>query len=435
MRKVVLLAGALVALAATSRAQTVTYYLHKSASPVAIPGGTTVFTMDEVAPTASTPAVETFSLPKGSTQPFTFVAPTFTAPATLGMDFDVVVHASANLSMKNCAFLAATIDRVDASGVRFPLARGTLQTGLPQGSFGGTVGFEARTVSVGVGCDRPIEDVTIQAGESIAVTVAITNICKANRTVSLAYDATPAAGNAMLSPTLPPDEVFFRACYTKCQQTASKYTAKFVNTKNKCVLKCLSNARKGVTPLAECYPPYGGSTAYCIADPLRGAEAKAIAAIQKACAQPGRCPPCYSLGDCTSHSMDLVQSLANAVDQFVPGIYCEPAPTAAQTKCMDNAGKVLWKLYASRSKCYDKCYANEGKGRAAPNSCNPPATDPPTVTCIEVARSKAATAIDKLCAPAGASPTCGGPYPDGAMWANLMGIATDGFIPPTYCGE
>src|SRR4029079_2596231 len=125
MRKVVLLAGAFVALAATARAQTVTYYLHKSASPVAVPGGTTIFTMDEVAPAAGSPVAETVSAPKGSVQSFpTFIAPTFAAPATLGMDFDVVVYESANLSMNNCALFAAQIDRVDASGTRFALARG-----------------------------------------------------------------------------------------------------------------------------------------------------------------------------------------------------------------------------------------------------------------------------------------------------------------------
>jgi len=102
---------------------------------------------------------------------------------------------------------------------------------------------------------------------------------------------------------------------------------------------------------------------------------------------------------------------------------------------MDNNTKVLWKLYGTRSKCYDKCYANEGKGRAAPNSCNPPATDPQTITCLGAVQSKAVTSIDKVCGPAGASPACGGSYPNGSMWAELMGIAVDQSIPWTYCGD
>jgi len=438
MRKVVLLAGVIVALAATTRAQTVTYYLHKSASPVAIPGGTTVFTLDEVAPSAPGPVAETVSAPKGTTPTFpTFVAPTFAAPVTLGMDFDVVAYVSANLSMNNCAFFGATIDRVDAAGVRFPIARGTARASVPQGSFGGTVGFAAVTIPVGVGCDRPTDDVTFEAGESVAVTVTVTNACKANRSVSLAYDATSAQAFASFSPTLPPDEVFFRACFNKCQLGLSKAVAKFLIYKNKCVMKCQANARKGLVSVNDCYPPYAGTTAYCVADPLRGVEAKALASIQKACVQPGRCPPCYTGGDCTTHSVDVVQNFEGALDSFVPGIYCDPAITAPkQVKCLDNTAKALWKLYASRSKCYDTCYGNESKSRVAPNSCNPPATDPGTMICLDVARQKAAAAIDKLCAPADAQPSCGGePYPTGSAWANLMAVAVDSFVPSTYCGE
>jgi hypothetical protein len=439
MRSIVLLAAAIVvALAGRGDAQTVTYYLHKAASAVPIPGGDTVFILDDVAPSAPTPVAESVSVPKGSNPSFqTFFHPTFTAPVTLGMDFDVTVFVSANLAMKTgCAFFQANIDRVDSTGVRIPIARGTAQATLPQGGSGGTVGFVPVVIPVGVGCDRPTDDVTFQAGESLAVTVSAGNACKANRTISLAYDGGAATTSAAFSPTLPPDEVFFRACYAKCQQGRSKAIAKFVNAKNKCVLKCVTNSVKGLNSIFECYPPYGGATTYCIADPLRGAEAKALASIRKVCVTPNGCPPCYSPdGNCTSHSEDTVQNFESVVDSFVAGIYCEPAPTTNEFKCMSNNAKALSKMWASRWKCYDKCYANEAKGRAAPNSCNPPTTDPPTFTCVELARSKAAAAIDKLCAPAGYAPDCGSPYPTGASWSYLMGIAVDGFVGPNYCGE
>jgi len=31
--------------------------------------------------------------------------------------------------------------------------------------------------------------------------------------------------------------------------------------------------------------------------------------------------------------------------------------------------------------------------------------------------------------------TCGGPYPDGAMWAELMAIGGDGPMSYIYCGD
>jgi hypothetical protein len=439
MRRIVLLAAAVVvALAGRGDAQTVTYYLHKAASAVPVPGGDTIFIMDDVAPTAPTPVAESVSAPKGASPSFqTFYHPTFAAPVTLGMDFDVTVFVSANLAMKSgCAFFSATIDRVDSTGVRIPIARGSVQTTLPQGGSGGTVGFVPVVIPVGVGCDRPTDDVTFEAGESIAVTVTAANACKANRTIFLAYDGGAATTSAAFSPSLPPDEVFFRACYAKCQQGTSKAVSKFVNAKNKCVTKCVTNAIKGLNPVSECNPPYGGITAYCITDPLRGAEAKALAAIRKVCVTPNGCPPCYSPdGNCTTHSEDTVQNFEGMADSFVPGVYCDPAPTKERFKCMTYNGRALWKMWASRWKCYDKCYSNEAKGRAAPNSCNPPATDPPTVTCVEVARSKAALAIDKYCALPGFSPDCGFAYPTGTEWSNLMGLAVDGSVGPNYCGD
>ncbi len=105
MHRIALITVSVVALAATARAQVVTYYLHLSPSPVAVPGGTTVYTIDQTAPVASTPAAASVSVPKGLVQAFpTFIAPTFASPATLGLDFDVVANLSANLAMKNgCA--------------------------------------------------------------------------------------------------------------------------------------------------------------------------------------------------------------------------------------------------------------------------------------------------------------------------------------------
>lgn len=435
MLRIALLALAVVVLSVVpGDAQTATYYLRKSASPVAIPGGTTSFVLDTAAPVATTPVAQSMSVPKGTTVVLpTFFIPTLAAPVTLGLDFDVVAHVSANLSMNKCAILGATIGHVDAGGTQTAIARGTLYfVSVPQGGAGGTTGFVAADVPVTVGCDRPTDDVTLQAGESLAVTLTITNGCKANRTVSVAYDATVAPGSASFSPTLPPDEVFLRACYAKCQQATSKTTAKFLGLKNRCVLRCQGDARKGLVPLNDCYPPYGGATSSCVADPLKGVEAKATASISKICTVSGRCPACYSGGDCTTHTADVVQTFEGAFDSFVPGIYCEPATTATG-KCMDATAKSLWKFYASREKCFDKCFSNEAKGIVAPNACNPPATDPVVTACAELVATRARASIDKACfLSTGAVPACWSSI-TASQWVQLMGIASDGFIPGIYC--
>src|SRR5262249_2471868 len=118
-------------------------------------------------------------------------------------------------------------------------------------------------------------------------------------------------------------------------------------------------------------------------------------------------------------------------DSFGPGVWCENTAASAVAKCEDTTAKTLWKYYASREKCYDKCFLNEGKGLVAPDSCNPPATDPAVNACMSIAASKSVAAIDKYCGDAGVNPSCG--YPDGASWTNLMSIAVDDFIPQTFC--
>ncbi len=438
MNRTALVIAAIIALATTASGQTptTTWYLHESGSPVSVPGGTTTFVLDENTPVASTPVAEMVIVPKGTTQSFpTFIAPAFAAPTTLGLDLDMQVHVSANLSMNDCAIFQALIQRVSDLGVRSFLAQGTLRTTVPQGGSGGTVGFGLRDIPLSVGCDRPTEDVTIQAGESIAVTVSVTNVCRANRSVFLAYDSTTAPTAAVLGPTPPPDPVFVRACFVKCQLATSKATAKFFAAKNKCVTKCQQSYRKGIGTLSDCYAPYGGITLTCITDPLKGAEAKATVAIQKACNAPGRCPPCYNDGDCTEFSLDWVQNVEGQLDSFVPGIYCDPTTDKALGKCMDNAAKVLWKYSASRAKCYDKCFGNEIKGLVPAGSCDPEPSDPATVACQTVAQSKATAGVNKACGDIGANPMCGPfPYPTGADWSNLMSIALDGNVPQVYCG-
>lgn len=226
----------------------------------------------------------------------------------------------------------------------------------------------------------------------------------------------------------------------KCQVGVSKAGSKFVGSKTKCASKCIGNAGKAIEPYSDCFAPYGGVTATCIADPLKGAEAKFTAAIRKACDptfKPGTdCPECYSGGDCTQESADRVANIEGQVDSFGPGVFCEqPGADAGETKCELNTAKNLAKLVGSVNKCYDKCNGNARKGLFAQSNCVPPASDPATQACISGADNKAILGVDKLCATAGQIPDCTVPddYPNGASWVNLVEIAISGNVPGTYC--
>lgn len=231
----------------------------------------------------------------------------------------------------------------------------------------------------------------------------------------------------------------------KCMASVNKAASKFVGSKAKCVMKCLSNFWKGIGPESDCLPPYGGTTLTCIADPLKGAEAKYVAAIRKACDpsfKPGTdCPECYS-GDCSDsgYATARMQQNEGEVDSFVPGVGCERAGAEkAEQACQLNTAKTLVKLVGSVNKCYDKCYANARKGTVSFASCAPPASDPATSTCVSTAEGKSAAGIDKKCSQVvpNANPDCPGPdqYPSGAMWTNLVQIVISGNIPQNYCNS
>src|SRR5262249_23279977 len=106
----------------------------------------------------------------------------------------------------------------------------------------------------------------------------------------------------------------------KCETGQSKASAKFVSSKAKCAMKCLSTARKTNGPYTDCKPPYGGATATCISDAAtgKGAEQKAIASITKACTTD--CPPCYGT-DCPSGA-GFVATAETNVDTVGPAVFC-----------------------------------------------------------------------------------------------------------------
>lgn len=223
----------------------------------------------------------------------------------------------------------------------------------------------------------------------------------------------------------------------KCESGTGKALTKFVGAKSKCVSKCLATGRKASGPYTECFAPFGGATATCIQDASKGAEAKARAAIIKACSKD--CPECYGQATCDTGE-PFVMTTEGLLDAQGPLVYCTEngggTPTKEVGKCEDAVSKSLVKYVGAYSKCYDKCNANVFNGKIAEGSCDPPATDPATQACIAKAQPKAIDGIDKACADAGANPSCYSAALDsGAEWVALTEGILNGQIPTIACGS
>jgi hypothetical protein len=238
------------------------------------------------------------------------------------------------------------------------------------------------------------------------------------------------AGSALAQPT---------AAEFKCQAGVSKALVKFIGAKAKCLTKCEQGARKGSNPFSDCEAPYGGAAATCIQDPVKGAEAKAVAAMNKACT--ADCPECYQGGDCPTANTMRVANAESQIDALALLVYCDDSGsgdglTSAEAKCQDGTVKALTKFAGSKTKCYDKCIAAEQKGKLPPGSCIPPnPADPKTNACVhdpvKGAEAKAVAAIAKACAdPAECLPPNHGPTFVGVAEAGI-----DGGVPQTYCGS
>jgi hypothetical protein len=119
--------------------------------------------------------------------------------------------------------------------------------------------------------------------------------------------------NANLTPTK--DEA-------KCEDGVQKALVKFVGSKSKCYSKCTSTALKPGGPgRGVCQPPVplDAATAACIFDPAKGAEAKAKAAIVKACTVAA--PSCYT-GGANGAANSFVSAVENQIDNTTPQVAC-----------------------------------------------------------------------------------------------------------------
>ena len=237
----------------------------------------------------------------------------------------------------------------------------------------------------------------------------------------------------------------------KCEAGAGKAITKFVGSKSKCISKCFATARKTMGPYTGCFEPgyTDAATNACINDPVKGAEAKGGAAVAKGCAVD--CPECYSAAECSDGTKTnpwIVTTEGDIDAPFGPGtgfpslIYCvEKAggtPTKDEAKCEDGTVKALVKFTGSKQKCYAKCFANFYKG-SIPGGCDPPATDPATVTCImdpvKGAEAKAKAAIMKACSVAAPSCYSGGATGAANTFVGAVESKVDQRTPQIACGS
>src|SRR5262249_41079380 len=126
------------------------------------------------------------------------------------------------------------------------------------------------------------------------------------------------AGTAWAQLYAPPAEF-------KCMGKTSKAGSKFMAAKAKCVTKCIQTVGKGIGDPSDCFAPYGGFTLACIADSLKGVEAKFALAIRGACDPTFKlgpaCPACYSGGDCgpSGGARDPVPDIRKPNESFLSG--------------------------------------------------------------------------------------------------------------------
>ncbi len=231
----------------------------------------------------------------------------------------------------------------------------------------------------------------------------------------------------------------------KCETGQSKTSAKFVSSKAKCAMKCLSTARKTNGPYTDCTPPYGGTTATCISDAItgKGAEQKAVAGITKGCTKD--CPDCYAdntPSDCPGGT-GFVASAETNVDTVGPAVFClentNMTPTKDQAKCEDGVAKALVKYVGSFGKAVSKCVTNAFNGKIGANQCvfagmPPTVPDPATQAAIDKAAGKTADSIDKVCADVpGATPPCYALTTGTQLTGLITGILAN-TSPDSFCG-
>jgi hypothetical protein len=241
------------------------FFFHNSATPVAVPGGTTSFFMDQTAPTGSTLIVQSLAVSSQSTASF----PLFTGTAIaggglLGPIAQTTLYLQANQQISpQCVQIDVDVVKVATNGSTSPLATGQVSTNIPQGSANGT-GAVPIAMDLDVPGSRLLAD-----GESIAATVTIHNLCNSNRTLRLVYDATS-------TPTRV-DFLGLSLGAAQCVESIDKAMEKYVKARATYLAKCHDGVNAGKLQTADCTTEAGTLTK------INKAVAKFVAALKLKC--------------------------------------------------------------------------------------------------------------------------------------------------------
>ncbi len=319
-------------LAAASEAA-VTHYLHRGASPVPIPGGSSVFFLDGTPPAGSTAVAEKIQVSKKTRIAFPdFIAGPFGGGTVLGAQLGALVHLSANLQMSQCASVTAQILAVDPTGA-VKVAGSLLLAGatIPQGSGDGTTGFAPLTFGGPARCAF-LDGIPVEEGGSVGLRLLVSNLCKANRAVSLVYDAVGAPSAISFDVLgLSPEEILERRL--ECQKDCAPDKIKAASKKISDIAKCFAKAVKdGVDP--DCFFK---------------AEIKFVTAFDKA--EEKR--DCVTVGDAGAVEGNVDAAVGAFVAALAPAMLPEESQKCAVAKIGLAAKKATAKL-ACQSKAVKK---------------------------------------------------------------------------------
>jgi hypothetical protein len=217
--------------------------------------------------------------------------------------------------------VTASVSRLDTLGGSTPLVdAAVVGTGVPRGNSQGTQGFAPITMESRL-CRSNLQ---IGVGESIALSVTVTNTCPAGRHVFLAYDATSALSSIDLEP-LTSDETL--ACQEKCASKKIKAGGRKAAAKVSCFAKA---AARGEPPDLAC---------------LAKAEEKFGIAFARADAG-----SCFEIGD--------APVIEAKTDSFVNDLVTELQTSAGPSKCTGSKLKAAGKKVGGRTGCFAKAAGN-----------------------------------------------------------------------------
>jgi hypothetical protein len=236
-------AALVLSVSASSWATTVSstpFFFHDSATPVAVPGGTTSFFMDQTAPAGSTLVVEALSVPSQTSATFpVFSGTAIAGGGLLGPIAQATLYLQANQQISpQCIQIDVEVAKLATDGSTSPLGSGHLSTSIPQGNSNGT-GAIAVTMDLDVPGSR-----LLAAGESITATVKIENLCNSNRTLRLVYDATST-----------PTRIDFLGLdlgAAQCIQSIDKALEKYVKARATYLARCHDAVNAGKLQAADC---------------------------------------------------------------------------------------------------------------------------------------------------------------------------------------